>query len=109
VAHVGERIAQGASVRQDASCGSRRAVLHERLSLGEAHALDRHGHHDAGEARPRLANHQRVHGTAGPGQLGGEFGQARRHTGGGRIVAELGAEHRVHEEPLDQLVLAISG
>ena len=25
------------------------------------------------------------------------------------IVAELGAEHRVHEEPLDQLVLAISG
>jgi hypothetical protein len=109
VVHVCERVPQGAAVRQDAARDPGRAVLHERLSLGEAHPFDRHGHHDAREARLRLADHQCVHRAAGAGQFRRKLRQAGRHAGGGGVVAELGAEHRVDEEPLDQLVLAVTG
>jgi hypothetical protein len=102
-----ERVAQGASVRHDAARESGRPVLHECLSLGDAHPLDRHGHDDAGQARLRLPHHQRVHATPGPGQLRGELGQPRGDAGGRGIAAKLGAERRVDQEPLDQPVLRI--
>jgi hypothetical protein len=113
LAHVPERTAQGASVRQSAVRGSGQPVLDERLGLRDAHPLDRHRHYDAGEARSRLTNHQRVHRPGGPAELGGKLGQARRDGGGRRIASKLGAEFRIDQQPLDQLaralVLPISG
>jgi hypothetical protein len=107
VAHVPERIAQGASVRQAAVRGSGRPVLDERLGLGDAHPLDRHRHDDAGEARSRLTNHQRVHRSVGPAQLGRKLGQSSRDAGGRRIASKLRAELRIDQQPLDQLAGAL--
>ena len=50
--NVAERTAQGASVQQlrAAPRGSGQPVLDQRLGLRDADPLDRHRHHDAGEA-----------------------------------------------------------
>ena len=112
---VPEGIAQrGASVRQlETARGSGHAVVHQRSGLRHADSLDRHRHHDAREARARLAHDQRVHRAGGSGELCGEVGKARLHGRGGRVAPKLGTEPRVDQEPLDQLarehVVAISG
>jgi hypothetical protein len=111
--HVRERTAQGASARQGAALGSGQPVVDERLCLPHAHPLDRHRHDDAGEARPRFTNHQRVHRLSRRGELGGELRQLRRRTRARGIAPELSAELGIDKEPLDQLaggrILPISG
>jgi hypothetical protein len=88
-------------------------VVHQRLRLGDTHPLDRHCHHDTGQARARLAHDQRVHRRAGSGQLGGQIWEAGGQAGRARVAAELGPELRIDQESLDQLGrqrgVAISG
>jgi hypothetical protein len=114
VPDVPERIAQGASVRQlEAARGPGQPVVHQRPRFAHAHTLDRHRHHDAGQARARLAHDQRVHRTGRAAQLGGQVGEPGGQAGRGRVASELGAEPGVDQEPLDELarehVVPISG
>jgi hypothetical protein len=113
VTDVPERARQSAPVRQlEAARGPGQAVVHQRLRFADAHPLDRHRHHDTGQARARLADDERVHRPARSGQ-GGQVGEPGGQAGGSRIAAELGPELGVDQEPLDQLaherVVAISG
>jgi hypothetical protein len=114
VPDVPEPTRQRASVRQlEAARGSSQPMVHDRLRLGDAHPLDRHRHHDTGQARARLAHDQRVHRCTGSGHLGGQVGEPGGQAGRGRVAAELGPEPGVDQEALDQLgrerAVAISG
>jgi hypothetical protein len=82
------------------------AVLHQCFGLDDAHTLDRDRHHDAREAGPRFPQLERLHRLARSAELGREFGQPRRETRLRWVVAELAAELRVDEQPLDQLARA---
>jgi hypothetical protein len=79
------------------------AVLDQAMQLDDADALGRDGHHHAGEARLGLAYFQGVHRFAALAELGGEIGQSEHTAGAGGVLAELGAEGRVHQQPFDQL------
>jgi len=111
--NVPKRTVQRTSVGEPAARDSAKPVVNQRLRLPDAHPLDRHGHHDAGEARPRFPDDQGVHRSPRPGELGGELGQPCRRTRPRGVEPELGAELRIDEQPLDQLaggvVLPISG
>jgi hypothetical protein len=114
VTDVAERTGQSACARQlETARRPGQPVMHQRPCFAHAHPLDRHGHHDTGQARARLADDQRVHRSRRPGQFGGQVGEPGSVAGRGRIAAELRPERRVDQEPLDQLarsgVVAVSG
>jgi hypothetical protein len=104
VTEVPDPTRQRASVRQlEAARGSGQPMAHERLRLADAHPLDRHRHHDTGQARARLAHDQRVHGCTGFAHLGGQVGEPGGQAGRGRVAAELGPEPGVYQEALDEV------
>ena len=91
--HVADRARHVVDVGED--------VLAE---LVDADALHRGGHHHPGQARLRLALVERHHRLAGADRhLVRELVEARLAARARRVPAELRAELRVAEQPLDQL------
>ena len=80
-------------------------VLDQPVQLDHADALGGDGHHDAGEARLGLAHFEGVHRLAAAtlGKLRGEVVEAELAAGAHGVLAERGAEGRVHQQPFDQL------
>ena len=83
------------------------------LQLDDAHALGGNRHHHAGEARLGLAHLERIHRAALGSELLGQVVEPIGPADLDRVGSELGAEHRVHHKPLDQLAdlrgLLVSG
>jgi hypothetical protein len=77
-------------------------MTHERLRLGDAHALDRNRHHDAREARAGLPHLQGLHRLAGTAQVIRELRQPGLQARLRRVDPELGPERRIGQQPLDQ-------
>ena len=71
-------------------------------NLGESDALGRDRHHDAGKARLRLAQLERVDTVALSAELLRELAQPVRLAELDRIAAKLPPERGVDHEPLDQ-------
>jgi hypothetical protein len=108
VRHVRHAHPRHVTVLERFQCGelSRTVQLvaaEQATQLDDADALGGHRHDDAGEARLRFAQLERVHGVARSRKLLSESLQAERVAGRERIAAELGAEGRVEEQSLDEL------
>jgi hypothetical protein len=101
----GRRLHSGAPQGLQRGCLPRTvpAVSEHAANLGKSDALGGDRHHDACEARLRLAQLERVNPVALIAVFLGELLETVRLADLDRIAAELRAERSVDDEPLDQL------